>query len=195
MRDLMLSLEAHKSKYYHLGFGSTATRRNLGKANEKRNYKIFEEYVSDMIAEAQNSCYKKDFEIKTDGNIYALDSTSIDLCLSVFWWAEFQKHKGGIKLHTLYDAKTSIPSFLHISTASIYDVNTLDFIPYEIASFYVMNKAFIGFGLLYKLHIQGAFFVTRAKDNKRFKRMYSNAVGKTTGVQYDQIGRPETYYS
>lgn len=195
MRDLMLSLEAHKSKYYHLGFGPTVTRRNLGKANEKRSYKIFEEFAYVMIAEARKNCYEKDFEIKTDGNIYALDSTTIDLCLSVFWWAEFRKHKGGIKLHTLYDVKTSIPGFLHITTASVHDVNMLDLIPYEVGSFYVIDKAYIDFDRLYKLHLQGAFFVTRAKDNMRFKRMYSNTVDKTTGVQYDQIGRLESYYS
>jgi hypothetical protein len=103
MRDLMLSLEAHQVKYYHLGFGTTLTRRNFGKANQKRNYKIVEEFAYVLIEEARHSCYKNDFEIKIDGNVYAFDSSTIDLCLSVFWWAEFRKKKGGIKLHTLYD--------------------------------------------------------------------------------------------
>ena len=195
MRDLMLSLEAHESKYYHLGLGLTITRRNLGKANEKRSYKIFEEFAYVLIEEARKSCYKNDFEISVDGNIYALDSTTIDLCLSVFWWAEFRKHKGGIKLHTLYDVKTSIPSFLHITTASVHDVNILDLIPYETGSFYIVDKGYIDFKRLSRLHLKGSFFVTRAKDNMRFKRMYSSAVDKTTGVLYDQIGRLETYYS
>jgi IS4 transposase len=195
MRDLMLSLEAHQSKYYHLGLGSTITRRNLGKANQKRSYKIFEEFAYVLIEEARKSCYKDEFEIDVDGNIYALDSTTIDLCLSVFWWAEFRKHKGGIKLHTLYDVKTSIPSFLHITTASVHDVNILDLIPYETGSFYIVDKGYIDFKRLYRLHLKGSFFVTRAKDNMRFKRMYSSAVDKTTGVLYDQIGRLETYYS
>ena len=195
MRDLMLSLEAHVSKYYHLGLGSTVTRRNLGKANEKRSYKIFEEFAYVLIEEARKSCYKDEFEIDVDGNIYALDSTTIDLCLSVFWWAEFRKHKGGIKLHTLYDVKTSIPSFLHITTASVHDVNILDLIPYETGSFYIVDKGYIDFKRLYKLHLKGSFFVTRAKDNMRFKRMYSRAVDKITGVLYDQIGRLEIYYS
>jgi transposase len=195
MRDLMLSLEAHQPKYYHLGFGQTITRRNLGKANEKRSYKIFEEFAYVLIEEARKSCYKKDFEVEVDGNVYALDSTTIDLCLSVFWWAEFRKHKGGIKLHTLYDIKTSIPSFLHISNASVHDVNILDLIPYELGSYYVMDKGYIDFGRLHKLHSQGSFFVTRAKDNMRFKRMYSKAVDKTTGVKSDQIGKLEVYYS
>jgi len=195
MRDLMLSLEAHQSKYYHLGLGSTITRRNLGKANEKRSYKIFEEFAYVLIEEARRSCYKDEFEIGVDGNIYALDSTTIDLCLSVFWWAEFRKYKGGIKLHTLYDVKTSIPSFLHITTASVHDVNILDIIPYETGSFYIVDKGYIDFKRLYKLHLKGSFFVTRAKDNMRFKRMYSRAVDKTTGVLYDQIGLLETFYS
>lgn len=195
MRDLILSLEAHKPKYYHLGFGKTITRRNLGKANEKRTYKIFEEFAYILINEARKSCYRNDFEVKVDGNVYALDSTTIDLCLSVFWWAEFRRHKGGIKLHTLYDIKTSIPSFLHISKASVHDVNILDLIPIEVGSYYVMDKGYLDFGRLYKLHKQGSFFVTRAKDNTRFKRMYSQAVELFTGVQSDQIGKLELYYS
>jgi len=195
MRDLMLSLEAHHPKYYYLGFGPTVTRRNFGKANEKRSYKIFEEFAYVLIAEARKSCYKNDFEVEVDGNVYALDSTTIDLCLSVFWWAEFRKHKGGIKLHTLYDVKTSIPSFLYISNASVHDVNILDLIPYEVGSFYVVDKGYIDFRRLHKIHTQGSFFVTRTKDNMRFKRMYSNAVDKTTGVQCDQIGKLETFYS
>ncbi len=195
MRDLILSLEAHKPKYYHLGFGATLSRRNLGTANENRSCKIFEEFAYILIKEARQSCYKNDFELKIDGNVYALDSTTIDLCLSVFWWAEFRKTKAGIKLHTLFDVKTSIPSFLHITNAKVHDVNILDIIPYEIGSFYVVDKAYIDFGRLYKLHSKGAFFVTRAKDNMRFKRIYSKPVDKSSGVIYDQIGTLETHYS
>ena len=194
MRDLLLSLEAHKSKYYHLGFGSTVTRRNLGKANEKRNYKIFEDFAYVLIEEARKSCYKSDFEVNVEGNVYAFDSSTIDLCLSVFWWAEFRKTKGGIKLHTLYDVKTSIPTFLYISNAKMHDVNALDLISFESGSFYVIDKAYIDFKRLYHLHLHRAFFVTRAKDNMRFKRMYSNTVDKSTGVRYDQIGKLESYY-
>ncbi len=190
MRDLMLSLEAHQSKYYHLGFGASVSRRNFGIANQKRNYKIFVEFAYVLIEQARKGCYKTDFEINVDGNAYALDSTTIDLCLSVFWWAEFRKFKGGIKLHTLFDVKTSIPSFLHISKASIHDV-----IPYENGSFYVVDKAYIDFQRLYRVHQQGAFFVTRAKDNMRFKRMYSNTTDKITGVRYDQIGKLEGFYT
>jgi hypothetical protein len=195
MRDLMLSIEAHQPKYYHLGFGQTVTRRNLGKANEKRSYKIFEEFAYVLIEQARKSSYKSDFEIEIDGNVYALDSTTIDLCLSVFWWAEFRKQKGGIKLHTLFDVKTSIPSFLYITNASVHDVNILDLVPYEVGSFYVVDKGYIDFSRLHKIHTQGSFFVTRAKSNMRFKRMYSRVVDKITGVQCDQIGKLETYYA
>ena len=137
----MLSIEAHQPKYYHLGFGTKVTRRNLGKANERRSYKIFEEFAYALLEEARKSCYSKDFEVDVEGNVYAFDSTTIDLCLSVFWWAEFRKHKGGIKLHTLYDVKTSIPSFPYITNAKVHDVNIMDFIPYETGSFNVVDKA------------------------------------------------------
>lgn len=195
MRDLMLSLEAHQPKYYHLGFGQSISRRNLGKANEKRSYKIFEEFAYVLIDEARKSCYKNNFEVEVDGNVYALDSTTIDLCMSVFWWAEFRKHKGGIKLHTLYDVKTSIPSFLYISKASVHDVNILDMISYEPGSFYVVDKGYTDFDRFYKIHKQGSFFVTRAKDNLRFKRIYSRSVDKSTGVKSDQVGKLDLYYS
>jgi hypothetical protein len=195
MRDLMLSLEAHQPKYYHLGFGSTVSRRNFGTANERRNYRIFEEFAYVLIEEARRSCYRDDFEIEVDGNVYALDSTTIDLCLSIFWWAKFRKHKGGIKLHTLYDVKTSIPSFLYITNASVHDVNIMDIIPYEEGSFYVADKGYTDFLRLYKIHTNGSFFVTRAKENLRFKRMYSRAVDKKTGVQSDHIGKLEIYKS
>jgi hypothetical protein len=195
MRDLMLSLEAHQPKYYHLGFGASISRRNLGIANENRSFKIFEEFAYTLINEARKSCYKSDFEIKVDGNVYALDSTTIDLCLSVFWWAEFRKAKGGVKMHTLFDVKTAIPSFIHISNAKLHDVNLLDIIPYETGSFYIMDKAYIDFDRLFRLHIQGAFYVTRAKDNMCFRRIYSRPVDKDTGILFDQIGLLETYKS
>lgn len=194
MRDLLLSIEAHKSKYYHLGFGPTVSRRNLGTANEKRSYKIFEEFAYVLIEEARKTSFRSDFEINVDGNAYALDSSTIDLCLSVFWWAEFRKTKGGIKLHTLFDVKTSIPTFLQISNAKTHDVKILDQISYEPGSFYVMDKAYIDFNRLFKLNQQQAYFVTRAKDNMRFNRMYSMPIDKTTVMKYDQIGKLESFY-
>jgi len=191
MRELILSLEAHKRKYYHLGLGATVTRTNLGKANRNRDYRIYEEFAYILIDEARHSSYKDDFEVKVDGNVYALDSTTIDLCLSVFWWAEFRKHKGGIKLHTLYDVKTSVPSFVLITNAKVNDINAMDELSYEKGSYYIMDRGYIDYSRLYQVHQSGAYFVTRAKDNLRFKRMYSNDIDKSTGIMCDQIGKLE----
>jgi len=191
LRDLMLSIEAHNAKYYHLGFGTTVTRRNLGKANRNRDSKIIEEFAYILIEQARHSCYKDDFEIRVDGNVYAFDSSTIDLCLSVFWWAEFRKKKGGIKVHTLYDVKTSIPCFILITSASVHDVNVLDNLQYEVGSFYILDRAYIDYLRLHNIHLQKAFFVTRAKSNFKFKRIYSNVVDKSTGVLCDQIGKLE----
>ena len=195
MRDLMLSLEAHNKKYYHLGLGKNVTRTNLGKANRNRDYRIYEEFAYVLIEEARRTVYKDDFEVKVDGNVYAFDSTTIDLCLSIFWWAEFRKYKGGIKLHTLYDIKTSIPSLVLITSAKVHDVNMLDKLIYEAGSFYIMDKGYIDFTRLYNLHCNRAYFVTRAKDNMQFRRIYSNKVDRSTGIIYDQIGKLVTYNS
>ena len=195
MRDLMLSLEAHEKKYYHLGLGKSVTRTNLGKANRNRDYRIYEEFAYVLIEEARSSVYKDDFEVKIDGNVYAFDSSTMDLCLSVFWWAEFRKHKGGIKLHALYDVKTSIPSLVLITSAKVHDVNMLDALTYEAGSFYIMDKGYIDFTRLYRLNCSKAYFVTRARENMQFRRIYSNKVDKTTGLIYDQIGKLETYKS
>ena len=195
MRDLMLSLEAHSKKYYHLGLGKNVTRTNLGKANRNRDYRIYEEFAYVLIEEARRTVYKDDFEVKVDANVYAFDSTTIDLCLSVFWWAEFRKYKGGIKLHTLYDIKTSIPSLVLITSAKVHDVNMLDELAYEAGGFYIMDKGYIDFVRLYNLHCNKAYFVTRAKDNMQFRRIYSNQVDRTTGIIYDQIGKLVTYNS
>lgn len=162
MRDLMLSLEAHKNKYYHLGLGSTVTRTNLGKANRNRDYRIHEEFAYTLIAEARNSYYRNDFEVKVNGDVYAFDSSTVDLYLNIFWWAEFRKHKGGIKLHTLYDVKTSIPTIVLITNTKVHDVNMLDKLNYEKESFYIMVKdmltslVYISFtpAVLTSLHVQ-----------------------------------------
>jgi len=195
MRDLMLSLEAHSKKYYHLGLGKSVTRTNLGKANRNRDYRIFEEFAYVLIDEARRSIYKDDFEIKVDGEVYAFDSTTIELCLSVFWWAEFRKNKGGIKLHTLYDIKTSIPSLVLITNAKTHDVNMLDELIYEAGSYYIMDKGYIDFTRLYNLHRSKAYFVMRAKSNMQFRRIYSKKVDRKTGLIYDQIGKLVTINS
>jgi transposase len=191
MRELMYSLEAHKTKFYHLGFGNNVARRTLGEANEKRSYKIFEDFACVLMAEARKSYYKNDFEINIEGNVYAFDSSTVDLCLSVFWWAKFRKNKGGIKLHTLYDVKTYIPCFIHITSASVHDVNGLDQLSYEPDSYYIFDKGYIDFRRLYLIHQNKSYFVTRAKDNMKFQRMYSNKADKENGIIYDQTGKTE----
>lgn len=188
LRDLIVAIDAHKAKSYHLGLGSNVALSTLAKANIRRNYKIYEEFACHLIDYARRVCVSSDFEVKVDGNVYAFDSTTIDLCLSVFWWAEFRKAKGGIKMHTLYDVKTQIPSFIYITTASVNDVNAMDQIPYEKGSYYIFDRGYNDFERLYKIQMTEAYFVLRARDNLRFNRMYSQKVDKDAGIKCDQIG-------
>ncbi len=188
LRDLIVALDAHKAKSYHLGLGSNIALSTLAKANIRRNFKIYEEFACHLIDYARRVCACTDFEVKVDGNVYAFDSTTIDLCLSVFWWAEFRKAKGGIKMHTLYDIKTQIPSFIYITTASVNDVNAMDHIPYERGSYYIFDRGYNDFERLYRIHKIEAYFVLRARDNLKFNRIYSKTVDKETGAKCDQIG-------
>ena len=194
LRDLMIGLDAHKSKFYHLGFGKSVTRSNLAKANEKRNCKIFEEFAYQMIDLARECSLTKDFELDIKANVYAFDSSTIDLCLSVFWWAEFRKTKGAIKLHAMLDVKTSIPCYIHITKASIHDVNILDNLRYENGGYYILDRGYLDFVRLYKIHRHEAYFITRARSNTRFKRMYSNKIDKESGVLFDQTGKLVSFY-
>ena len=195
LRDLLVSIEPHKPKYYHLGFGKGTSRSNFANANEKRDCRIFEEYAFYLIDQARkSSIVDQDFQLNIDGNIYAFDSTTIDLCLSVFWWAKFRSTKGGIKLHTLYDVKTSIPTFIHVSTASVHDVNALDILHYVPSSYYILDRGYVDYERLFRIQQSSAFFVVRAKDNLQFRRMYSNKVNKENGVLLDQIGKLTGFY-
>jgi len=192
LRDLIVAIEAHKQKAYHLGFGKNVTRSNLSKANEKRTFKIFEEFAYYLIDVARNKLKNDNFEVK--GKVYAFDSTTIDLCLNVFWWAKFRKAKGGIKLHTLYDITTQIPAFIHITAATVNDVNAMDVIPYENGAYYIFDRGYVDFARLYRITLLSAYFVVRAKSNLQFRRLYSQDVDKSTGVQNDQIGRLTGFY-
>ena len=192
LRDLIVAIEAHSGKTYHLGFGKSVTRSNLAKANERRDSKIFEEFAYHLIEVARKKLANDNFEIK--GKVYAFDSSTIDLCLSVFWWARFRKAKGGIKLHTLYDITTQIPAFIHITAATVNDVNAMDVIPYESGAYYIFDRGYVDYTRLYKITNHSAYFVIRAKSNLKFKRTYSNKVDKTTGVQCDQIGTLTGFY-
>lgn len=193
LRDLLVVIKAHQNKSYHLGFGKNVSLSNLSKANEKRIYLIFEEFANHLITMARQKSKNIDFEIQ--GKIYAFDSTTIDLCLSVFWWAHFRKTKAGIKLHTLFDITTQIPAFIHFSEADVHDVNAMDYIVYEPYVYYIFDRAYVDYKRLYAITSQKAFFVVRAKSNLKFKRMYSNKSDKSTGVKSDQTGKLTGLYT
>ena len=167
LRDLIIGLEAHRSKCYHLGMGRNVSRSSLARANQERNHRIFEEYAYFLLNEARQ---KRKIDIfKLEGNVYAFDSTTIDLCLAVFWWAKFRKNKGGVKIHVLYDVETQIPAFFHITEASAHDSRVMKEIPYESGSYYIFDRAYNNFKMLYKIHQIEAFFVVRAKKNLQYK--------------------------
>lgn len=167
LRDLIVAVEAHRQKCYHLGLGRHVTRSNLAKANMNRDYRIFEEYAYHLVGEARRKRLTDIFRL--DGNVYAFDSTTISLCLDVFWWARFRKHKGGIKLHTLYDLETQIPAFFHITTASVNDSRTMKEIPCETGAYYVFDRGYNNFKELYRIHRLESFFVVRAKSYLQYK--------------------------
>lgn len=193
LRDLIVAIDAHSGKSYHLGLGKSITRSNFAKANEIRDSKIFEDFAYHLIsiARALRSC--DDFKI--EGKIYAFDSSTIDLCLNVFWWAKFRRAKGGIKVHTLFDINTQIPAFLHITAANVHDVKAMDELVYETGAHYIFDRAYLDFERLYKIERCSAYFVIRAKSNTKFKRMYSNKVDKSIGVRCDQIGKLSGFYT
>ncbi len=167
LRDLIVATEAHSGKLYHLGMGKSVTRSNLSKANEQRDYRIFEEFAYFMIDEARR---KRQTEIfKLGGSVYAFDSTTIDLCLAVFDWAKFRSKKGGIKVHTLYDIEAQVPAFLHITTASVHDSKAMPQIPLEENAYYIFDRGYNDFAQLYRIQTIGACFVIRAKNNVKYR--------------------------
>ncbi|MBB3186736.1 hypothetical protein FHX64_000899 [Microbacter margulisiae] len=169
LRDLIVALDAHHSKSYHLGFSKNVSKSSLARANQDRDYHIFEEYAYYLIIQAREKRVSDIFQL--GGNVYAFDSTTIDLCLSVFWWAKFRKKKGGIKVHTLYDVETQVPAFFHITEASVHDSKAMKEIPYEPGSYYIFDRAYNSFKMLYKIHQIEAFFVVRAKKNLQYKSL------------------------
>lgn len=185
LRDLVLATQAHASKAFHLGFGKAATRSNLSKANNNRDCRIFEDFAYRVMADAQKCRAVEIF--KLGGKVYAFDSTTIDLCLNVFEWALFRKKKGGIKLHTLYDIETQIPTFFHITPARQHDTKAMDVIPYEENSFYIFDRAYNDFGRLFTINGVGAYFVVRGRKNNDFRPMRWKR-RLPSGVLSDAIG-------
>lgn len=185
LRDLVLATQAHANKAFHLGFGKYASKSTLADANTKRDYRIFEEFAYRVMAEAQKCRAVEIF--KLGGKVYAFDSTTIDLCLSVFEWALFRKKKGGVKIHTLYDIETQIPTFFHITPARLHDTKAMDAIPYEENSFYIFDRAYNDFGRLFTINGVGAYFVVRGKKNNDFRPMRWKR-RLPSGVLSDAIG-------
>lgn len=169
LRDLIVALEAPWRKLYHLGMGKSVTRSNLAKANEQRDYRIFEDFAYHLVAEARSKSTEKIFGF--DGHVYAFDSTTIDLCLEVFEWAKFRKHKGGIKVHTLYDIEAQVPAFFHITTASMHDIMAMPEIPYEKGAYYIFDRGYNDFANLFNIEQIEATFVVRAKKNLKCKQI------------------------
>ena len=185
LRDLITTLQAHTGKYYHLGLGKNISRSNLAEVNETRDYRIYEGFAYELISIARKRIVSDtEFTLAIQENVYAFDSTIINLCLEVFWWASFSKTHGAIKLHTLYDIKTSIPAFVYITSGKVPDIKGLDVLTYETGGFYIMDKGYIDFQRLYNIHQHHAFFVTRAKANLQFTKV--NSTRTKSNIRCDQ---------
>ena len=167
LRDLIISIDAHNTKSYHLGFGKNVSKTSLARANQTRDYHIFEEYAYFLVEKAQKRHQNDIFKLA--GKVYAFDSTTISLCLDVFWWAKFRKDKGGVKIHTLYDVETQIPTFFHITTASVHDAMAMKEIPYEVGAYYIFDRGYNNFKALYHINQIESYFVVRAKSNLQYK--------------------------
>jgi len=186
LRDIEACLSAQSAKLYHMGFREPVRRSTLADANASRDWRIYAEFAQRLIAQARRLYAGDSLGVDLGNAVYALDSTTIDLCLSMFPWAHFRSNKAAVKMHTLLDLRGSIPSFIHISNGKMHDVHALDMLLPEPGAIYVMDRGYIDFARLYVLQQAGAFFVTRAKSNLDAHRVYSSATDQTTGVIADQ---------
>ena len=186
LRDIEVCLRAHREKLYHMGIRGGMARNTLANANRKRDWRIHADFAQALIRIARPLYAEEDLGLELDNTVYALDSSTVDLCLSVFPWALFRSTKSGVKLHTLLDLRGNIPAFIHVSEAKLHDVNILDLLVPEPGAFYVMDRGYVDFKRLFLLHRLGAFFVVRAKSNIKFRRRYSAAADRSTGIRCDQ---------
>ncbi len=186
LRDIEACLRAQQSKLYHLGIRSTVARNTLANANAVRDWRIYADFAQSLISIARPLYANEPFGVDLQNTVYALDTTTIDLSLSVFPWAPFQQSKAAIRLHTLLDLRGNIPTFIHISDGKLHEVNILDQLVPEPGAFYIMDRGFHDFTRLYRLHQAGSFFVTRTKSNTRFQRRYSHRIDRSTGLICDQ---------
>jgi len=195
LRDIECCLRAMKEKLYHMGFRGKIARSTLADANEKRDWRIYRDFAHVLIAQARALYADEDFGVQLDETVYALDATIIDLCLSLFPWANFRKTKGAVKLHTLLDLRGNIPSFIAITDGKIHEVNILDVLLPEVGAIYIMDRGYLDFERLFALHQARAFFIIRAKSNTDTRRLYSTAVDKSTGLRCDQVVAFNGFYS
>lgn len=186
LRDIEVCLRGNWSKLYHMGIRSRVAKSTLADANESRDWRIYADFAQVLIARARELYVDDNFGVELDNTVYALDATTIDLCLSLFPWARFRKTKGAVKMHTLLNLRGSIPEFIHISDGKMADVNVLDILIAEPGSFYIMDRGYLDFTRFYTMHQSLAFFVTRAKRGFRCTRRYSRPVDKSTGLRCDQ---------
>lgn len=186
LRDVVTCLDAHASKLYHVGFRGRVTRSTLADANIARDWRIYRDFALSLIAQARKLYANEPFGVELKNTVYALDTTTIDLSLSLFPWARFQRTKAAVRLHTLLDLRGNIPSFVHISDGKLHEVNVLDQLAFEPGSFYIMDRGFLDFARLHSLHLAQALFVVRAKSNMRYRRLYSHAIDKSCGLRCDQ---------
>ena len=195
LRDIEVSLSAQASKLYHMGFREPVRRSTLADANELRDWRIYADFAARLIIQARALYASEDLGLELSNTVYALDSTTIDLCLSVFPWAHFRTTKAAVKMHTLLDLRGSIPSFIHVSDGKLHDVHALDLLTPEAGAIYVMDRGYVDFARLHRLHLAGAFFVTRAKSNLKAHRVYSAPTDRDTGILCDQTIALEGFYS
>ena len=195
LRDIETCLRAVGPKLYHMGIRGNVSRNTLSNANRTRDWRIYADFAQILIAEARTLYADEDLGIDLDATVYALDASTIDLCLSMFPWAKFRKAKGAVKIHTLMNLQGNIPEFILISDGKLHDVNALDYLIPLPGAYYVMDRGYLDFARLYELDQAKAYFVTRAKKNFNFTRRYSHEVDKSTGVQCDQTVVLETFYS
>jgi len=186
LRDIEVCLAAQTGKLYHMGFRGQVKRSTLADANESRDWRIYADFGQRLFVQARDLHIKDDLGLDLSNTVYALDSTTIDLCLSVFPWAHFRTTKAAVKMHTLLDLKGNIPSFIHISDGKMADVHALDLLQPEPSAIYVMDRGYVDFSRLHALHLAGAFFVTRAKSNMKAHRVYSEKTDRSTGIICDQ---------
>jgi hypothetical protein len=195
LRDIECCLRAMREKLYHIGIRGKVSRSTLADANESRDWRIYSDFAQVLIDEARRLYIDDDFGLELKETVYALDASTIDLCLSTFPWARFRKTKAAVKLHTLLDLRGDIPTFIWITDGKVHDVNVLDHLIPEPGAIYVMDRAYLDFQRLYQMHQNSAVFVTRSKTNTGLRRLYSNKVDKSTGVRCDQTVVPTGYYS